>query len=234
MFGGLFCAYAVWRANNYEQFDIGHRYLSVFWGAFNTVILISSSFTMAWAVRAAQLEQRRLCVWLLGATIAGALGFMCVKYVEYSGKFSHGMGPGVFYHAPEHAKHDLEKLGYKVEQANGPVAPAAGTAPTGLAAAGAAAADKHQGQDFPEGYYYHHGPEDLAKARTFFGIYFLMTGLHGIHVVVGIFLILWIMIRAARGDFTATYNAPVDLIGLYWHLVDLIWIFLFPLLYLIS
>ena len=60
-----------------------------------------------------------------------------------------------------------------------------------------------------------------------------MTGLHGIHVLVGMGLIGWILVRSAQGSFSSAYYTPVDLVGLYWHLVDLIWIFLFPLLYLI-
>jgi cytochrome c oxidase subunit 3 len=69
--------------------------------------------------------------------------------------------------------------------------------------------------------------------NTFFAVYFLMTGLHGIHVLVGMGLIAWVLRRTAAGEFSAAYFTPVDLVGLYWHLVDLVWIFLFPLLYLI-
>ena len=61
-----------------------------------------------------------------------------------------------------------------------------------------------------------------------------MTGIHGFHVVVGMGLILWITIKAARGEFSSRYYAPVEGVGLYWHLVDLVWIYLFPLLYLIG
>jgi hypothetical protein len=67
----------------------------------------------------------------------------------------------------------------------------------------------------------------------FFTIYFAMTGLHGIHVVAGIFVFIWLLIRAIKGHFGPRYYGPVDFAALYWHLVDLIWIFLFPLLYLI-
>jgi cytochrome c oxidase subunit 3 len=76
----------------------------------------------------------------------------------------------------------------------------------------------------------------LAAQRThlFFQAYFLMTGLHAIHVLVGMGLIGYLIIRALQGWFSASYYAPVDIIGLYWHLVDLVWIFLFPLLYLIG
>jgi hypothetical protein len=72
------------------------------------------------------------------------------------------------------------------------------------------------------------------NVHIFFGIYFLMTGLHGIHVLAGMALIAWVMIRAQRGDFGPEYFSPVDFVGLYWHIVDLVWIFLFPLLYLIG
>jgi cytochrome c oxidase subunit 3 len=68
----------------------------------------------------------------------------------------------------------------------------------------------------------------------FFGFYFCMTGLHGIHVVIGMALISWITLRAMKGEFSSAYYTPVDLVGLYWHLVDLIWIYLFPLLYLVN
>jgi cytochrome c oxidase subunit 3 len=67
----------------------------------------------------------------------------------------------------------------------------------------------------------------------FFTIYFAMTGLHGIHVLVGVFVFIWLLIRAIKGHFTPDYFGPVDFAALYWHIVDLIWIFLFPLLYLI-
>jgi len=71
------------------------------------------------------------------------------------------------------------------------------------------------------------------NAPIFFALYFCMTGLHGIHVLVGIALITWLRVRAVRGDFSGEYYTPVDFVGLYWHVVDIIWIFLFPLLYLI-
>ena len=67
----------------------------------------------------------------------------------------------------------------------------------------------------------------------FWTVYFLMTGLHGIHVLVGMGLYVWLLRRAGRGDFGPGYYGPVDLVALYWHLVDMIWIFLFPLFYLI-
>jgi cytochrome c oxidase subunit 3 len=68
----------------------------------------------------------------------------------------------------------------------------------------------------------------------FFVFYFLMTGLHGLHVLAGMALMAWLLVRALLGHFGASYFTPVDLGGLYWHVVDLIWIFLFPLFYLIK
>ena len=76
-------------------------------------------------------------------------------------------------------------------------------------------------------------PERPANAHLYFGIYYTMTGLHGAHVIIGMIVIAWLFLRGMRGDFSAKYFTPVDLGGLYWHVVDLIWIFLFPLLYLV-
>lgn len=72
------------------------------------------------------------------------------------------------------------------------------------------------------------------KSDLFFSLYFLMTGLHGLHVIIGMSLILWVMKRTAKGEFNEHYYTPVEMTGLYWHLVDLIWIYLFPLLYLVG
>ena len=82
--------------------------------------------------------------------------------------------------------------------------------------------------------YTYKGLEGYEQPWTFFGCYFLMTGLHGLHVIIGMIAILWAMFRSIRGDFHSKYYFPVELVGLYWHLVDLIWIYLFPLLYLVG
>jgi cytochrome c oxidase subunit III len=70
--------------------------------------------------------------------------------------------------------------------------------------------------------------------RSFYGIYFMLTGVHGLHVLIGIGVLTWIWLRNRRGEFGPEYFTPVDIAALYWHLVDLIWIYLFPLLYLID
>jgi cytochrome c oxidase subunit 3 len=84
------------------------------------------------------------------------------------------------------------------------------------------------------GMYYSHKGDTVPNQFIFFSFYFMMTGLHGVHVLGGMAAIGWVLRRAIRGDFSSTYYTPVDLVGLYWHLVDLIWIYLFPLLYLIT
>jgi cytochrome c oxidase subunit 3 len=78
-----------------------------------------------------------------------------------------------------------------------------------------------------------HGAVLPQNTGTFFSIYFMMTGVHGVHVAVGIGVLIWIVLRNQRGDFSKEYFTPVDIVALYWHLVDLVWIYLFPLLYLI-
>jgi len=71
-------------------------------------------------------------------------------------------------------------------------------------------------------------------ASAFFSLYFVMTGVHALHIIVGIGVLVWILIRNLRGEFSKEFFTPVDNVALYWHLVDLVWIYLFPLLYLID
>ena len=77
-------------------------------------------------------------------------------------------------------------------------------------------------------------PQEQGHAQLFFSIYFAMTGLHALHMVIGVGILLTLIVQARKGKFSASYYTPVDVAGLYWHFVDIIWIFLFPLLYLID
>lgn len=77
-------------------------------------------------------------------------------------------------------------------------------------------------------------PGGLNHAELYFFLYFAMTGLHALHMIIGMGLLFWLIRRARRGSFTPSYFAPVEVVGLYWHFVDIVWIFLFPLLYLIG
>jgi cytochrome c oxidase subunit 3 len=72
------------------------------------------------------------------------------------------------------------------------------------------------------------------QAEIFFSFYFAMTGMHAVHMIIGIGLLSALIVKARRGLFSGLYNTPVELTGLYWHFVDIVWIFLFPLLYLLG
>ena len=97
-------------------------------------------------------------------------------------------------------------------------------------------------RSFEWGAKFHHGVypkgpalQNMSEGEVmYFGLYFVMTGLHGIHVVIGACLILWVTINTAKGKFSSEYYTPVEGVGLFWHIVDLIWIYLFPLLYLVG
>jgi cytochrome c oxidase subunit III len=77
-------------------------------------------------------------------------------------------------------------------------------------------------------------PDMAQRTQVFFFLYFAMTGMHALHMIIGIGLLFWLIARARRGDFSAGYVAPIENFGLYWHFVDIVWLFLFPLLYLIN
>ena len=245
LFGGLFCAYAIYRANHPEIFDYAHQFLNKYWGGTNTVILLCSSLTMAWAVRASQLGQQKLLVTLLSLTLLGGCGFMGIKFVEYKEKWEHGLLPGT--HFRPHAEAAAERGAAAGKGEADPAAPATMAAPPPAAPEGAFVVDHSRIRPSAAGPAGTITAAELARenaeragvekrpsnTQIFFGIYFLMTGLHGIHVLVGMGAIFWILLRALRGEFGPSYFTPVDFVGLYWHLVDLIWIFLFPLLYLI-
>jgi len=247
MFGGLFCAYAVYRHNHPDVFRYADRYLDRTLGALNTAILISSSFTMAWAVRCAQIGRRRGLVTCLALTILGGIGFMGIKSVEYQTKWKEHVWIGrsnvfsaQYTGTAKPGEHDETEAEAAKPIAPAPYTPAhpdpnAGTpdapkiVPKVIGPPGLAAPSSGQREMTLADL----AAQDRHRIAVFFSIYFLMTGLHGVHVLVGLGLITWIMVRSIRGAFSSLYFTPVDLVGLYWHLVDMIWIFLFPLLYLI-
>ncbi|PQO41994.1 cytochrome c oxidase subunit 3 family protein [Blastopirellula marina] len=246
-FSGLFCAYIVYRYNHPEVFMYAHKELNTMLGFANTVVLIVSSLTMAWAVRAAQLSQQKLLVGLLCVTFTLAGVFLVVKYFEYTHKFDIGLFPGkenIIYqvqHLNEYPE-VAEKLAEEEEAAH-----AHGTSEEHAHGEEGHAEDAHsEGEHGAEEHGDAHGDAHGAhgiqpinyvdaprNTQIFFGIYYMMTGLHGIHIVGGMIAIGWLIRRSVRGDFSSEYFGPVDYVGLYWHLVDLIWIYLFPLLYLI-
>ena len=365
LFGGLFCGYAVFRANHPDLFEWGEQFLDERYGAANTAVLLISSLTMAMAITYIQKGLRRMAATALGITFVCAAIFMAIKSVEYEHKFHDHLVGGIgFYQVSDHeggasggggvvvaaagdatngkklwdatcrschgavgegipgqgtvlntsafvrdhSDSELVEFVLVGRPANAPdsilqlqmppkggnpmlkeagirdiivylrtlvIAPApadefetsevieedpevkvvvaanpvveeesflasiprssvpnAMVAPEGLAPEGASEAQRMAVYERPA------VPQTdenrPANAHLFFGLYFLMTGLHGIHVLVGMVVLLWLMWRLKRGDFNKQYYAPVECGGLYWHIVDVIWIFLFPLWYLIA
>jgi cytochrome c oxidase subunit 3 len=362
-FSALFVAYVLYRHHHPEIFSYAHKYLDVKYGAINTAVLIFSSLTAAWAVRCAQLNQRRGLIVCIVLTIACACGFLCIKYIEYSHKVHEHIlfgryfdpcvssggrellnrgnncagtkstvvwdsGAGIVKSGcfndidqdprTEGVQADCSVKEYEAEEGKpGEAAKPAGDGKLlreitercaeepmpGHEEAG----EGHVGhaQKFPcwrpayqpavckkgVGILVEYGdheeresvhikadckaspkpadagdlladrdrPLQLGKpliqprhqltvheehelesmgpppehTNMFFTIYFAMTGLHGIHVLFGVGVFTWLLIRSLKGHFTPDYFGPIDYAALYWHIVDLIWIFLFPLLYLI-
>jgi cytochrome c oxidase subunit 3 len=178
-FGGLFLAYTIYRTQDEAAFAAASQKLNLFWGTFNTAVLLTSSLTMAMAVHAAETLQRRQLVVLLVATMALGSVFLGIKGMEYHEKYLHGLMP---------------LLGLPFEW---------------------------------------HGPS-AGHAELFFDLYFLMTGVHAAHMLIGLGILLILLINVRRGRLLGDSSAPVHIAGLYWHFVDIIWVFLFPFLYLIG
>jgi cytochrome c oxidase subunit III len=251
-FSGLFCAYTIYRGMHPEVFVYAHYFLNTTMGAINTCVLLISSLTAAWAVRNAQLAQRKLLVLNITITILCACTFMVVKFFEYQHKFHDGLLPGPAFHPTEQVW-ELETFKHKhpeaAEYAEHLTKLAEAKDKSKATEKLASAADKETGvferpteeqleplikagvigptAEDPT------RPSKPRNAHVFFSIYFFMTGLHGIHVLGGIGVFIWLLLRANKGEFGPKYFGPIDYAALYWHLVDLIWIYLFPLLYLI-
>jgi cytochrome c oxidase subunit 3 len=264
-FGGLFVAYGILRLRFPEVFSYASHYLDTIMGGINTCVLILSSLTMALAVRCAQTNNRKGLIICLVLTFMGAIGFLVIKYFEYTHKIREHLVWGTTFYVPPEEHMDAAE---KKALLTAPAAPSAAITvndpapfaipelaakpavdasaikpaskgPTGIAkASGAPAA--HEGHDAAPGHaeaahpsLHLEDPRMPANTHLFFAIYYAMTGLHGIHVIVGMIVIGWLIRRAWRGDFSSENFTAVDTGGLYWHIVDLIWIFLFPLFYLI-
>jgi cytochrome c oxidase subunit 3 len=237
-----------------EVFVYAHYFLDTKLGALNTCVLLISSLTAAWAVRNAQLAEKKALILNIIITIACACTFMVVKYVEYSHKFHDGLLPGKHFQPteqiwelktfrdkhPEAAEYaeKLAKLDEKKSEKGAAAEKAEGKGETHEVKL-ARPTEEELEPLLAAGLV---GPRSLdpsahisrpRMAHVFFGIYFFMTGLHGFHVLIGIGIWVWMLLKAMKGHFGPNYFGPIDFTALYWHLVDLIWIYLFPLLYLI-
>jgi cytochrome c oxidase subunit 3 len=236
MFGGLFMAYMIYRLKFYDAFVAGSTSISVSWGFANTLVLLGSSFTMAMAVWAAQQGKRTQQVgWLIATMILGA-AFLGVKAKEYYDKYDECHIPGNFIGKGFNATGGCEAKDAKLGNIAKEIQDHARETNEAIEREGKAKGwdEETIAKKKVE------VPSDVSATQTakrteiFFSFYFAMTGLHATHMVIGLGLLAWLTIRASRGEFDGQYFTPMELGGLYWHFVDIVWIFLFPLLYLIS
>jgi cytochrome c oxidase subunit III len=174
LFGGLFLVYMVYRFVYHEAFLQASYDLNVWFGGVNTVVLLTSSMTVAMSITAMQKGNARLSKNLIWLTIIAAGIFLVIKSVEWSAKFEHGLFPGMAHYS-----------------------------------------------ELPNG------------ERLFFFLYFFMTGLHALHVIIGAILLLFVIRAIEKEKVRKDKYMFLENGGLYWHLIDLIWIYLFPLFYLI-
>lgn len=174
LFGGLFLVYTIYRYLNADAFLNASYELNVVMGTINTVVLLTSSLTVAMSITAMQLGNKKLSLTLIYSTIAFAGVFLVIKYFEWTAKFDHGLFPGM-----------------------------------------------------------DHYNELPAGEKLFFFLYYFMTGLHGLHVIIGGVLLGFVIRGINNGTVNQGKYMFLENGALYWHLVDVIWIFLFPLFYLI-
>ncbi len=260
-FGGLFTVYLVFRSRYPMAFAAGSNHLDAFYGGLNTLVLIVSSLTMALAVRAAQMGQRNLQVGLLILTMIFGTVFLGVKAIEYTAKYHEGIVPVAGLNmktdkeladSDEHSGTVSVPVGRQDPNESLPTAqgeePGAGKHEKYVNPKGnfiwhdvSLAVQAQQGgylTDAEKIGYFANGEISAAKfqdkVQIFFFIYFVMTGLHALHMIIGLGIMTWLTWKAFRGAFTPEYYAPVEITGLYWHFVDIVWIFLFPLLYLLG
>jgi cytochrome c oxidase subunit III len=186
-FGGLITAYVIYRSTSPREFELASGHMAVWLGFWNTVILLSSSWTMAMAVRSAQLRQHRELVMYLALTMAFGAGFLGVKAVEYSTEFHEHLFPGPHFQVHEKDLPTIE--------------------------------DEHL---------------SAGRYQMFFVLYFFMTGLHAIHLIIGIGLVGIMAYLSYYRWFSGGGATQIEVTGLYWHFIDIVWVFLYPMLYLIN
>jgi cytochrome c oxidase subunit 3 len=175
LFGGMFLVYAVYRQVNTTDFYEGAKEMSLFFGALNTAILLTSSLTMALSISAVKQGAKVRSMLLQAATIILGAAFLANKFIEWHEHILHG--------------------------------------------------------------FYPNSPELLAMSHgkiLYFGLYYVMTGIHGLHVLIGMGIIGFTLLLTQRNSISETDYIKLENTGLFWHLVDVIWIYLFPLFYLIK
>ena len=225
-FGGLLVAYAIYRSLepstiDQNMFVQASRRLFVWAGFFNTIVLLTSSLTMALAVRCAQLNDPRGTIRFLLLTIVLGTAFLGVKAYEWTMDYREHLVPAIRWNW------ELSREEYRHEHPDAKLPPP----------------QAHEVGDNPrpftpslaeaEGWERSPAPES-ARAQRFFILYFLMTGLHAIHMVIGVGLLGTLALMVYRRWLSGGGGTQIEMAGLYWHFVDIVWVFLYPLLYLID
>lgn len=206
-FGALFVAYAVYRLRWPQEFRHGSMDLKWYLGGFNTAVLLGSSFFMAMAVHGAQRGNQGAIIRNLWLTILLASCFLVIKATEYYLEYEEGLVPGrVLFQTTKPDESRMSSVGRAFEHFE-----------EHLKRPGSPVADD-----------IHRPPEE----KLFMSFYFIMTGIHATHMIIGICVMLALIQMAKRGTFAVNHN-PVEMTGLYWHFVDTVWVFLFPILYLL-
>jgi cytochrome c oxidase subunit 3 len=234
-FGGLFMIYVFGRYRFSEMWDVGSHMLDWRLGGLNTVILLCSSLTMALGVWAAQTGQTKKITLFLSITLLFAFGFLVVKSYEYYHKYEEHLIPGANFQVPakEFAAH-AEESGYMENRAFEPANLREINAQPALGHGETHAEEQTTIERPPLAPVGAHEWQGVRNLQFFFALYFAMTGLHAFHVIIGIGLIASLIYLNWKGWFTPAYSTPVVVIGLYWHFVDIVWVFLYPLLYLMD
>ena len=247
MFGGLMFAYALYRYYFYPAFVAGSHHLDITLGTINTFVLLFSSLTMAMAVHYAQLRDRKKLVGFMVATLVLGAAFLGIKAKEWSHDYHVGLVPVLNWN-PELA--DKEKAGAHSDGAKANAAGGSSIHDSG-AAGGEMAESAYDARTNPEraeskylssmraGSTLYIDPNSGKRInkdhmQMYFFLYFCMTGLHAIHMIIGMGVVGFMTWLSWKGQFTNGNDQPIELLGLYWHFVDIVWIFLFPLLYLIG
>jgi cytochrome c oxidase subunit 3 len=176
-FGGMFTAYTVYRCTHWQAFMEAGHHQEWYLGCLNTVVLLTSGFTMAIAVECARRGKRAALLWLFAVTWVLGAAFLGIESYEYHSKFVDHLVPG-----------------------------------SGFQFAGS----------------------DPHASELFFCLYFTMTGMHMFHMFVGLMLILYFGVWTKFSPRALRRPNLFEVLGLYWAFVDIVWLFLYPLFYLIN
>jgi cytochrome c oxidase subunit 3 len=226
-FSGILAAYMVYRLWSPDAFHLASRHMDKWIGLSNTGVLLTSSLTMALAVRCTQVGDRRGIVRNLVLTAVLATVFLGVKALEYRTEINHNLFPGKNFIIPGSPQDPHAASGHGDQAAEH----------------GAEGESGHEGSDYEllrQASMVDGKVDEAVFSRNqghfqlMFVFYFFITGIHAFHMLVGIVLIAIFAVLAKMRWFSGYGQTQIEMLGLYWHFVDLVWVFVYPLLYLVE